>query len=140
LVAVLRGILQRYVDAWNLGRIYTPRSVIRALESEVEPDLMVRQPSRHEDWAELPVPTLVVEVASKSTRRRDVGKKRQFYVDVTVPEYWVVDRDQRVIRVVRPGREDVVAADSVSWHPTGAEEPLVVDVAAYFREALGEEQ
>jgi Uma2 family endonuclease len=100
---------------------------------------MVRQPSRREDWADLPVPTLVVEVASKSTRRRDVGRKRQFCVDVTVPEYWVVDRDHRVIRVVRPGREDIVTADVVSWHPTGADAPLIVDVPAYFREALGEE-
>lgn len=139
LVAVLRGILQRYVDAWKLGRIYTPRSVIRALNSEVEPDLMVRQASRHEDWAELPVPILVVEIASKSTRRRNVGKKRQFYMDVTVPEYWVVDREHRVMRVVRPNREDIIVADVVSWHPAGADEPLIVDVAAYFHDALGEE-
>jgi Uma2 family endonuclease len=140
LAAILRRILQPYVTAWNLGNIYTPRAVLRALKSEVEPDLMVRQPSNSEDWADLPVPTLVVEAASRSTRKRDIGKKRQFYMDVAVPDYWVVDRDYRVIHVVRPGREDVVAADLVSWQPAGADEPLVVDVDAYFRQALGEKQ
>lgn len=34
---------------------------------------------------------------SGSTRNRDLGKKRDFYVRTGIPEYWIVDRDEEVI-------------------------------------------
>src|SRR5690349_7905773 len=55
LVAVLAKILHPYVAQWRLGRIYTPRAVIQASDSQVEPDLMVRQPAITDDWSALPV-------------------------------------------------------------------------------------
>jgi Uma2 family endonuclease len=138
LAAVLASKLHGYVTRWQLGLIFTPRAVIQARDSQVEPDLMVRQPSIAENWSELPVPILVVEIASKSTRRRDVGKKRQYYLDLAVPDYWIVERQDRAIRVIRPSEADRIANHELTWHPTGANEPFVLDVAAYFREALGD--
>ena len=139
IIAILLPLVIRYVERWKLGRVYTARAVVRALESEVEPDIMVRSiaPST-EDWTKLPIPMFVIETASKSTRRRDRGKKRQFYLDLGVQEYWVVDRETRSIQVVHPGIDDSVEHQSVSWHPNGADEPLVVDVAKLFREPLGD--
>jgi Uma2 family endonuclease len=138
-IAILVRMLDRYVERWNLGRVYTARAVVRALESEVEPDIMVRPiASPIEDWAKLPVPILVIEIAAKSTRRRDRGKKRQFYLDIEVPEYWIVDRETRAIQIARPGVVDLVERETASWHPSGAHEPCVVDVQSLFREALGE--
>jgi Uma2 family endonuclease len=65
-------------------------------------------------------------------------QKRELYLDAGVPEYWIVDGQQRTIRVVRSGRHDVVTAESLAWHPPGPSEPLVIDVPAFFGEALGE--
>lgn len=139
IIDVLASKLEPYVKANGLGRVSRPRSVVRLEESETEPDLMVRPTSRPlpTDWAEMPRPTLLVEVLSDSTRRRDLVKKRSLYVDGGIPDYWIVDGEQRTIRVVRPGENDVSNGDVVTWHPTGATEPLAINLAELFREALG---
>ncbi len=139
LVSVLLTILVPYVQTQQLGRVHTPRAVVRTDESEVEPDLMVRPATLTlpSTWAEMPTPLLVVEVLSRTTRRRDEQQKRAFYQRIGVPEYWMVDRWSRSIRVVR-GDETERVEDSVpEWHPVGASEALQMDVAAYFDEALG---
>ena len=135
--AILLRLLLPYIERWKLGRVYTPRAVVRALDSEVEPDVMVRPlgPST-EDWSKLPRPVLVVEISSKSTRRRDRGRKRQFYLDLGVPEYWIVDRETRTIQIVRSNTADVLLSDRALWQPVGAAEPFILDVQALFREAL----
>src|SRR5437867_2145354 len=65
--------LHRYVNEQRLGLLYTARSVLRFRGSEVEPDLMVLPtPVRTDiEWDDVPVPLLVVEILSPSTRRRD---------------------------------------------------------------------
>lgn len=130
-IARLTALLVPYVLRQNLGLVYHPRSVIRWRGSEVEPDLMVRDTpagifDKDEDWERMPVPRLVVEVSSRSTRWRDVGPKRDFYLEVGVPEYWFLDRQARSMRVVRPGVGDLVIADSYRWQP--AVEPLIVEI------------
>ncbi len=136
---VLSLRLHRYVEDHTLGRVARPRSVIQALESETEPDLMVRPvpATLPESWAAAPLPILVVEIVSPTTRRRDFGPKRDFYMDIGVPEYWIVDGDARTIRVVRPGRHDVVTNDTLVWSPPSVSAPLGIDVRTFFTEALG---
>jgi Uma2 family endonuclease len=139
LATELLYILFPYVQAQRLGRVRTPHSVVQTQGSQVEPDLMVRPvtPTRPQTWAEMPTPSLVVEIASRTTRRRDYQQKRAFYLRIGVPEYWIVDRETRSIRVVRPNTEDVVATTELVWRPSGAMEPLTIDVVAYFDAALG---
>ena len=135
--AVLLRLLSPYVDRWKLGRVYAPRAGVRALGSEVEPDIMVRQIAEAtEDWARLPVPIFVIETASRSTRRRDRGTKRQLYLELGVLNYWIVDRETRTIQLVRPGADDVIEREQAVWRPASAGEPLTVDVRALFEEAL----
>jgi Uma2 family endonuclease len=45
------------------------------------------------------VPEIVVEILSKSTRRRDESIKRRLYERTGVSEYWVVDPVANTIRV-----------------------------------------
>lgn len=139
LVSALIRRLVPYVDRCGVGRVYTPHAVVQAEQSQVEPDIMVRPVAgRALRWSDLPLPILVVEILSGSTRRRDLGPKRDFYVDLGIPEYWIVNGHQRAIHVVRRGRPDVIETSSVTWHPSAAAEPLVMDVAQYFGEALGD--
>jgi Uma2 family endonuclease len=46
-------------------------------------------------------PDLVVEILSRSTRRIDLGLKRQRYELAGVEEYWLVDPERRTVRVLR---------------------------------------
>ena len=115
--ARLTRLIDRYVEANGLGLVYRPRAVVRiGDDTEVEPDLMVRQPqaSRRASWVGAPTPILVVEIASPTTRRRDRLHKRNVYAEAGVPEYWMVDSDERTISVARPGHEDVIARETLT--------------------------
>ena len=135
ILARLTRILDPYVAANDLGFVYRPRAAITIRgDSEVEPDLMVRQLPEDEraGWARPPMPILVVEVASDFTRRRDRVQKRNIYAEAGIPEYWMVDGRDRTVRVVRPGHADVITSDSLSWHPAGAGTPLEIALADVF--------
>ena len=139
LILRLRRIIEPYVVTHGLGSVFGPRAVIRMHGSEVEPDLMVRPfglplPAR---WEDVPLPFLVVETLSNTTRRRDLGQKRDFYLDIGIAEYWIIDGEARAVRVVRADGEDVLVDRELTWHPERAPEPLIIDVGAYFRDALG---
>ncbi|HEY9465415.1 MAG TPA: Uma2 family endonuclease [Vicinamibacterales bacterium] len=134
IAARLTTILSPYVIAKGLGLVYRPRAVMQFEGSEVEPDLMVRQPQAASDatWAQAPTPILIVEILSDSTRRRDRSQKRSFYLDAGVDEYWIVDPETRTITSIRGDRPDVVATDSLVWSPIGADESLEITVANLF--------
>lgn len=129
-LARLTEILFPYVKRHALGSIYHPRSVLRFGGSEVEPDLMVRQPwpTASGRWEDAPVPILVVEVLSDSTRRRDLRQKRDFYLDAGVAEYWVLDPEARTAHVVRRGMPDLAPSEQLEWLPAGVSEALMIDV------------
>ena len=135
ILARLSRLLDPFVAENGLGMVYHPRAVMRFEGSEVEPDLMVRQPhpDRRGDWDSAPTPILIVEVLSGSTRRRDHVQKRQLYLDAGVPEYWIVDSEHATIRVVRPGVADMLATQELTWAPAGAREPLVIEIATVLR-------
>ena len=126
ILARLSRILEPYIEAQSLGRIYRPRAIIRFEDSEVEPDLMVRaEPPMIDTSSEAwPMPVLVVEVLSRTTRRRDFVDKRELYLDMDVAQYWIVDADARRIHVVRGKNDDTSVGDEMHWHPVAASEPL----------------
>jgi Uma2 family endonuclease len=132
--ARLTRLLDPFVAAHDLGFVYRPRAVVRVSGSEVEPDLMVRQgqPREAASWDNAPLPILVVEIFSGSTRRRDQNQKRGFYTDIGIPEYWMVDPERRVVTVVRPGHPDEEARDILRWQPSGVSETLIMEVARLF--------
>jgi Uma2 family endonuclease len=138
MAAVLGRILDTYVAAANLGRVHRPRAVLRVLDSEVEPDLMVRGAAGpRANWADAPLPLLVAEIVSESTRRRDNVHKRAFYLEAGVSEYWIVDAESRSIRIARPIQPDIVVTELLTWHPATANEAFTINVQTFFRDALG---
>jgi Uma2 family endonuclease len=138
-LALLHRALEPYVVANNLGLIYRARAIVRIRRNEVEPDLYVRPrtPRPVRSWTSAPVPILVVEVLSPSTRRRDQLQKRRLYTRTKVPDYWIVDDEDRTITVARPGEQDRVYDRVLTWKPAGSRKAFRLDVAAMFREAFG---
>jgi Uma2 family endonuclease len=89
-----------------LGRVYlAPLDVVFSPFDVVEPDLLYLSNGRAAQ-ALTPlnvrgVPELVVEIASKGTRKHDETVKRRLYERSGVSEYWVVDPLIEVVRVYR---------------------------------------
>jgi Uma2 family endonuclease len=139
LLYMLAEHLRRYVQSVKLGEVRQGPDAVVFEGSEVQPDILVRQPvfPRPEKWENLPIPQLVVEVLSTATRRRDLVEKKSLYADAGIPEYWIVDGQDRSFRVVGRDGERVEKA-FVRWQPAGAAEPFVLDVPEFFCEALGQ--
>lgn len=79
----------------NKGQAFgAPLDVVLSPHDVVAPDLIVIADGQHEILTDQNVqgaPALVVEVLSPSTRRRDLGIKRQLFDRAGVREYWIVD-------------------------------------------------
>lgn len=130
--------LDDYCRSTGVGGASYGKPAMVTQDSEVQPDIVVRKrvippPDR---WDDSPLPMLVVEVLSESTRRYDLVKKRGFYIETGVPEYWVVDGEARTVLVITAAGERVESVE-LHWHPGGAEQRLELDLAALFAEALG---
>jgi Uma2 family endonuclease len=82
---------------------FAPFDIVLTEYDVVEPDLiyfgaaaMARmQPREHVRFP----PDLAIEVLSPSTRRIDRGRKSELLACHHVPEYWLVDPDQRTLEV-----------------------------------------
>jgi Uma2 family endonuclease len=143
-VGELFVLLREYVSRTGIGEaLMSPSDVELAPNNTAQPDVYVIPLEegrrllalrRHEPARQL---LLAAEVLSPSSVRHDRLTKRRHYVRNRV-EYWVVDRDARLIERNAPGEAGVELHDEeLVWHPAGAPEPLVIDVAAYFTRVLG---
>ena len=78
-------------------------------------------------------PSLAVEVVSFSSKRTDRLQKRRLYQEEGVPEYWIVDPEER--RVERWGPVDAepdVLTERLEWRPVAGVGALEIDLAALF--------
>lgn len=107
----------------------------------VQPDLFVighAPGARPNEWSEVGVPILVVEVLSPSTARYDRILKRRLCQRTGVPEYWIVDLDARVMERWRPTDDrPEILTDTLTWNPEGSTAPMVLDLVELFREIHG---
>lgn len=72
------------------------------IASPVQPDVIFFRTGNTPGWEDKSfegVPDLVAEVLSPKTRGRDRTLKLQAYEDAGVPEYWLVDPDERTVVV-----------------------------------------
>ena len=104
--ANLLGLIWAYLQQHPVGRVFTaPFDVILSDIDVVEPDLLYVSHQRMTEIETAPwvrgAPTLVVEIGSPTTRRRDVLVKRHLYERFGVEEYWIVDPEIDAIEVYR---------------------------------------
>jgi len=103
-------LIASWLEIHPIGQVfYAPYDVVFSDVDVVEPDLLYLS---NERAAEVltplhakGVPELVVEIASKGTRKRDETIKRRLYERSGVSEYWVVDPALDVVRVYRRAAE-----------------------------------
>jgi len=98
-------LIANYLERHPLGRIFlSPLDVILSDCDVVEPDLFYVSHQRDDALTGVHVrgvPELVIEIASKRTRKRDETIKRRLYERAGVSEYWIADPDIAVIRTYR---------------------------------------
>ena len=138
--AVLTRLLVRltsYLEREPVGYLFpSPADISWSEDTLVQPDLFVvpLEDARTMDWRVMQRLLLAVEVLSPSTARADRFAKRRLYQEVGVEAYWVVDPDQRAVEVWAPDAAfPTVEHARVTWWPSGAAEPLVVELDQLFR-------
>ncbi len=99
-------LIRTWLEEHPIGRIFSaPYDVVFSDFDIVEPDLLYLSNERAAQVITplhaKGVPELVVEIASRGTRKRDETIKRRLYERVGVSEYWIVDPEIDVIRVHR---------------------------------------
>ena len=106
----ISGNLHLLIGTWledhPLGRVfYAPYDVVFSAFDVVEPDLLYLSNERAAQVLTplhaKGVPELVIEIGSKSTRKRDETIKRRLYERAGVSEYWIVDPMIDAIRLYR---------------------------------------
>jgi len=136
-VRELSATLQSYLAAHDLGEaLPAPFEVEFTEDSAVQPDviaILAPQQSRLTTKRLYGPPALVIEIVSYSSKRTDRLQKRQLYQEEGVPEYWVVDLEQRHVERWRPGdtAPDVVSGELV-WHPDARTPPLTLELPRLF--------
>jgi Uma2 family endonuclease len=142
MVGALLRALDVYVRAQGIGAVFmAPGDLELDAFTLVQPDVFIlplvdgRRPRTAE---EIGVPLLFVEVLSPSTARFDRVVKRGRYQRYGV-EYWIVDLDARLVERWMPTSErPEIITDAITWAPTGAAEPLVLELTPLFAEAVGD--
>ena len=91
------------------GRVFlSPLDVVLSHYDVVEPDLLFVAGDQAAIMTDKNIqgpPALVVEVLSKSSRKRDAQTKRRLFERTGVREYWLVDPELDVVQVFRPSPE-----------------------------------
>src|SRR5207302_4377071 len=104
--------LRGFVHAHDLGKVFfAPLDIVLSDVNVVEPDLLFVARARLaiiDQRCLRAAPDLAVEVLSPSTRRIDLGRKRELYATFGVAEYWIVDPKLEWVEVCRNGGGSVL--------------------------------
>jgi Uma2 family endonuclease len=99
-------LIANWLEEHPIGQIfYAPLDVVMSDFDVVEPDLFYMSNERAAAVITPQhvrgTPELIIEIASRGTRRRDETIKRSLYDRAGVAEYWVVDPEIDAVRVYR---------------------------------------
>jgi Uma2 family endonuclease len=109
IIGTLHVLIATWLEEHPIGQVFlSPLDVVLSDIDVVEPDLLYLSNERAAQVLTplhaRGIPELVIEIASKGTRKRDETIKRRLYERKGASEYWIVDPEIDVIRVYR--RED----------------------------------
>ncbi len=106
-------------DREDLELLTSPADVRFGATTLVQPDIFVvrQDPSNPgQQWTDLPVPVLAIEIISPGTAARDRGQKRETYQRAGVLSYWIVDVDARLVEQWSPNdQRPEIFRESLEW-------------------------
>ena len=106
-IVVLRvsEVLAQYAKQTGGLALFAPLDIVFSEYDVLQPDAVFFDRERRSQidlaHAIRVVPTLVVEVLSRSTAARDCGRKRDVFAHYGVPEYWIIDPIVRTFEILR---------------------------------------
>ncbi len=137
IVSRLAETVQSYLRQYPVGFLFaSPADISWNSDTLVQPDVFVADLDevRTLDWHQVQHLLLTVEVLSPTTARYDRFTKRRLYQEVGIPDYWIVDPDEKVVEVWTPKDiQPTTTSDCLLWSPEGADEPLEIALAELFK-------
>ena len=103
IVFILAQLLAQFVKAHALGKVlFAPLRVKLGPKKYREPDIlfMFKEHSARRGQQYWIGADLVMEVISPGNRNHDIVKKRREYAQAGIPEYWLVDPEDKTITVL----------------------------------------
>ena len=143
IIARLFVLIEAYVRQRALGETFPlPLDVKLEPGLVLQPDFLVVPAGELRRRADIVRRLLLaVEVLSPSSARHDRVTKRPRYQRNRVPEYWIVDDMSRTIERWAPDDDrPELLAEQLLWQPTGAAEPLVLDLGHFFADVAPEDE
>ena len=135
-VGDLYFLLKSWLAVHPVGAVYaSPAELTYGADTLVQPDVFVLTPeaAASRQWNTLGEVLLIAEVLSPSTARYDRFQKRRAYQEAGVPLYWILDPDTRQAEIWTPtATAPRLEAEHLTWHPPGASDPCVVELATLF--------
>lgn len=129
----LQKHLEHHRSAYLLA---SPADISWGPDILVQPDLFVVPvvELRTLEWDHIKGLLLAIEVLSPSTARYDRFTKRRLYQHVGIPQYWIVDPQDRTVEVWTPDvTTPIIERDRLVWTVPGDETSLAIDLAELFR-------
>jgi Uma2 family endonuclease len=135
----LGHLLRNYQEQHPQGRtlnLTLPQQYVRTRTSRRLADRLIwaglgRVPNRRRD-----LPSIVVEFVSarRRDRQRDYIDKRQEYRELGIPEYWIIDRFQRTLTMIRhrPDGEEELTRGAQEVYTTPLLPGFELSLAALF--------
>ncbi len=123
----LEFAIRSYLAANGIdAALSSPADISCGADTLVQPDLFVADLTEFKHtwkWTDIRTLYLAIEVVSPSSAKADRITKRRLYQEQRIPEYWVVDIDQRQVEVWLPDAAfPVVERERLAWrHPKLAE-------------------
>ncbi len=101
----LISLIHGYVESKQLGQVFGSRVACRLDDGNgPEPDILFIRNEHtdriHRGGVEGP-PDLAIEIVSPESVERDYEKKRKQYQRASIPEYWIIDEEERTVLLLR---------------------------------------
>jgi Uma2 family endonuclease len=135
----LTVLLDSYVERHGLGVVIHDVDLLFQTGQFLRPDILVVPTSSRPGITNRGIemaPLLVVEILSPTSGSIDLVRKPARYGDFDIPEYWVLDPEERCAWVWRfaAGAGEAERIEwQLSWQPAGAPEPLVMELAEVLK-------
>ena len=116
--------------------LFSPADISYGDDTLVQPDLFVADCTafyQSGNWTDVRTLHLVVEILSPSSVKTDRFTKRRLYQEQRIPEYWIVDIEQRQVEVWTPDALfPVIERERLTWYHPEIGDACVVELGTLF--------